>query len=137
MTMFFSKKKERLLFGKAKPMEDVSLEDFQKNPIWVFAFDEEGNSEQDETWLKPVINSTNVTFEMVEAYILLQNKDENMYASACLDIRQMKLYDVSLWIDGNWISENKSHYFKNPTNFYSVPSIKNKECIYFEINISG
>ena len=81
MTMFICRKKEEILFGKAKPMEEVNLEDFQKNPIWIFALDEEEFEGQDEIWLKPVLNSTNVTSEMVEVYILLQNKKKNLLLS--------------------------------------------------------
>lgn len=57
-------------------MEEVNLEDFQKNPIWIFALDEEEIEGQDETWLKPVLNSTDVTSEMVEVYILLHNEEK-------------------------------------------------------------
>ncbi len=69
MAIFFCKKKERIIFGKAKPMEDVSLEEFQKNPIWTFALDEENNEEQDETWLKPILSSTDVTSHLIQIFL--------------------------------------------------------------------
>ena len=134
MTMFICRKKEEILFGKAKPMEEVNLEDFQKNPIWIYALDEEKFEGQDETWLKPVLNSTDVTSEMVEVYILLQNKEKNLYASACLDIKQMKLNDVAFWIEDNWQPFDRHIHSHYPDIFYSIPSIKNRANVCFQIN---
>ncbi len=81
--------------GKAKPMEEVTLEDMQINPIGIFALDEEGNEGQDETWLKPLLHTTDVTQDLVESYILLKVKNSDVYSSACLDIKRMKLNDMS------------------------------------------
>jgi hypothetical protein len=93
--MFFSKKKTEIMTGKAKPMEEVTLEDMQINPIGIFALDEEGNEGQDETWLKPLLHTTDVTQDLVESYILLKVKNSDVYSSACLDIKRMKLNDMS------------------------------------------
>ncbi len=38
----------------SKPIDSLTLDDIAKHPIWEFAIDEEGNDEQDETWVRPV-----------------------------------------------------------------------------------
>ena len=88
--MFFNKKKPAIITGKSKPLEVVTLDDMLKNPIWVFALDEEENEDQDETWIKPVLNSTDIDKKLVEGYILLKNKTMNVFVSACLDVKQKK-----------------------------------------------
>lgn len=60
--------------GQSKPIGDVTLDDMLKYPIWIFAIDEEGEEDQDETWQKPITNSSNVGKELFEAYILLNEK---------------------------------------------------------------
>lgn len=88
--MFFNKKKPAIITGKSKPLEVVTLDDMLKNPIWVFALDEEENEDQDETWIKPVLNSTDIDKKLVEGYILLKSKTMNVFVSACLDVKQKK-----------------------------------------------
>ncbi len=131
--MSIFKKKENLIFGKAKPMEDVSLEDFQKNPIWIFDLEGENIEGQDETWLKPILNSTNVASNMVEVYILLYEQNKKIYVSACLDIKRKKLNDIALWIDNSWKPFESFTNDKNPMILYSVPSIENQNNLKFEI----
>jgi hypothetical protein len=39
--------------GKSKPIEEVTVEDLSRFPVWEFALDEE--DEHDETWVRPVL----------------------------------------------------------------------------------
>lgn len=50
-----------VIFGKSKALDDITLEELHRHPIWVSALDEEGIEGQDESWQKPVINTTDVT----------------------------------------------------------------------------
>lgn len=66
------------IYGKSKPIDEVTLQDMQENPIWIFTLDEEDSDEVDESWLKPILKSDNVMSEFVEAYILLKAQMVNM-----------------------------------------------------------
>jgi hypothetical protein len=37
-----------------KPIDAITSEDLQTFPIWEFAIDEEGQEDQDETWIRPL-----------------------------------------------------------------------------------
>jgi len=37
-----------------KPVEELSATDLETFPLWEFAWDEEGDEDQDETWVRPV-----------------------------------------------------------------------------------
>lgn len=78
--------------GKALPLEEVYLPELEKYPIWIYALDneEEYDENQDETWLKPITNSTNVTKNLVEAYILLKVKENGYPALGHLDIKELR-----------------------------------------------
>ena len=42
-----------------KPVDQLTIEDLRKYAVWEYSIDDEGaNAEQDETWVKPVSNST-------------------------------------------------------------------------------
>ena len=77
-----------IIYGKPKPIDEVTLQDMQENPIWVFALDEEDSEEIDETWQKPILNYDNVTHELVEAYILMKSTDGQYDISENLDIKK-------------------------------------------------
>jgi len=51
--------------GRGKSLDDITLKDIMEYPIWVWAWDEEGVEGHDETWQKPVINSRNVTEDIL------------------------------------------------------------------------
>lgn len=120
--------------GKAKPMEEVTLEDMQINPIGIFALDEEGNEGQDETWLKPLLHTTDVTQDLVESYILLKVKNSDVYSSACLDIKRMKLNDIAFWVDNEWQSLKDLYLYEFPITLISIPSIKGESSVKFVLN---
>ncbi|HMB75543.1 MAG TPA: hypothetical protein VKN76_04030 [Kiloniellaceae bacterium] len=50
----------KILYGKSSPYHDLSLEDFLAYPIWEWALDEETLPGRDETWVRPMINVTDV-----------------------------------------------------------------------------
>lgn len=125
--MFFNKKKPAIITGKSKPLEVVTLDDMLKNPIWVFALDEEENEDQDETWIKPVLNSTDIDKKLVEGYILLKNKTMNVFVSACLDVKQKKIDDITFWENDEWKPISSVQNIKFPLELISIPSIEGKE----------
>lgn len=86
-----------IAYGKPKPIDEVTLQDMQENPIWIFALDEEEAEEIDETWQKPILHSDNVIHELLEAYILLKSVNGQYDISANLDIKEETLDDVNYW----------------------------------------
>ena len=121
-----------MTYGKPKPMEDVTLQDMQKNPIWIFALDEEENEEIDETWQKPVLNYDNVTYELVEAYILMKSSDGRYDVSANLDIEEETLDDVTYWDyeQEGWVPiENIENY--KELQFVAIPKIEKEADVIF------
>jgi len=59
---------EGVTFGRSKPIEEVTLADILRHPIWMWALDEETLEGQDETWTKPITSTTDVGEEIVHFY---------------------------------------------------------------------
>ncbi|WP_242252929.1 hypothetical protein [Bacillus cereus group sp. BfR-BA-01379] len=55
--------------GICKPIDELTIEDLEQNPIWEWALDEEENKEYDETWVKPAL-TTNFTEELNGSIVL-------------------------------------------------------------------
>ena len=144
--MFFSnffrrdsnvKKRVEYITGKASPIDAVYLSDLEKYPIWVFAIDHEEDYEegQDESWIEPITNSTDVTEELRVAYIFLKVKENDCPVFGCLDIRNMLLDGLSYWdfADENW-KEFQSLDIPSPIYLISVPSILGQAAVEFVVN---
>ncbi|MEP7377903.1 MAG: hypothetical protein ABI675_31180 [Chitinophagaceae bacterium] len=43
--------------GKSKSLDNITLDDALKYPIWEWALDEEKKDGQDETWQRPIVGS--------------------------------------------------------------------------------
>ena len=121
--------------GKAAPFEDVYLSDLEKYPIWVFAIDHEEDYEegQDESWIAPITNSTDVGEELCDAYILLRVKENDCPVLAHFD--DMLLDDLSYWdfADESW-KEFQSLDIPSPIYLISVPSILGQAAVEFVVN---
>ena len=140
LSNFFSKlfqheEKMEYITGKAAPFEDVYLSDLEKYPIWVFAIDHEEDYEegQDESWIAPITNSTDVGEELCDAYILLRVKGNDCPVLAHFD--DMLLDDLSYWdfADEDW-KEFRSLDVPSPIYLISVPSILGQAAVEFVVN---
>lgn len=122
--------------GKAVPLEEIYLSELEKYPIWIYALDEEDVEGQDEFWVKPITNSTNVEAELSTPYILLKIKENNCPVSALLDIENMKMDDLQYWDYkyGNWEEINKLD-MPSPIHLISIPSILGKPAVEFSVDI--
>ena len=142
LSNFFSKlfqheEKVEYITGKAASFEDVCLSDLEKYPIWVFAIDHEEDYEegQDESWIEPITNSTDVTEELRVAYIFLKVKENDCPVFGCLDIRNMLLDDLSYWdfADENW-KEFQLLSIPSPIHLVSIPSIMGQVAVEFLVS---
>lgn len=140
LSNFFSKlfqheEKMEYITGKAAPFEDVYLSDLEKYPIWVFAIGHEEDYEegQDESWIAPITNSTDVGEELCDAYILLRVKGNDCPVLAHFD--DMLLDDLSYWdfADEDW-KEFRSLDVPSPIYLISVPSILGQAAVEFVVN---
>lgn len=140
LSNFFSKlfqheEKMEYITGKAASFEDVCLSDLEKYPIWVFAIDHEEDYEegQDESWIAPITNSTDVGEELCDAYILLKVKGNDCPVLAHFD--DMLLDDLSYWdfADEDW-KEFRSLDVPSPIYLISVPSILGQAAVEFVVN---
>ena len=140
LSNFFSKlfqheEKMEYITGKAASFEDVCLSDLEKYPIWVFAIDHEEDYEegQDESWIAPITNSTDVGEELCDAYILLRVKGNDCPVLAHFD--DMLLDDLSYWdfADEDW-KEFRSLDVPSPIYLISVPSILGQAAVEFVVN---
>ena len=142
--MFFSnffrrdsnvKKRVEYITGKLSPIDAVFLSDLEKYPIWVFALDHEEDYEegQDESWIAPITNSTDVGEELCDAYILLKVKGNDCPVLAHFD--DMLLDDLSYWdfVDEDW-KEFQSLDIPSPIYLISVPSILEQAAVEFVVN---
>ena len=110
------KEKVEYITGKLSPIDAVFLSDLEKYPIWVFAIDHEEDYEegQDESWIAPITNSTDVGEELCDAYILLRVKGNDCPVLAHFDDM---LLDVP-----------------SPIHLISVPSILGQAAVEFVVN---
>ena len=107
----------------------------EKYPIWVFAIDHEEDYEegQDESWIAPITNSTDVGEELCDAYILLRVKGNDCPVLAHFD--DMLLDDLSYWdfADEKW-KDFRSLDVPSPIHLISVPSILGQAAVEFVVN---
>lgn len=116
--------------GKSKSLEDITLEDALKYPIWEWALDEEEEEGQDETWQRPIIDTDNITREINNPTITLKIKDTALYGSAEFDNQAQSLSAISIWNNNEWIALDQTK-LKTPIIFISIPKIEGTKNVEF------
>jgi hypothetical protein len=123
-------KSDYIQYGEAKPLDDVYLEDMLEYPIWTWALDEE--EEHDETWVYPIINTENITDDMIDVMILLQD-DNGQYYSAnyytdeeCIDA--IYQYEEFAFVELKYLED-----ISYPFVLYSIPKINDMERVKFKV----
>ncbi len=119
-------------YGKARPMDKVTLKNMQRYPIWVDEYVETDTYE--DNWMKPLLDTCNVTEDMESIYILMKEEESNIDVSATLNIKKMQLSDLYSWnpTTRDWetinpVKEEEARQWK----LKSVPLIKGKEKVLF------
>jgi len=123
--------------GKSKSLEDITIKDFLKYPIWIWALDEEEEEGQDETWQKPVTDTSNVTEEIYAPSIGLKVRDTNFYGSAEYDNETGQLSAISLWGEDGWMMPGDLKDMQFPLHLIAMPAIngvKDVEFIWKDVN---
>lgn len=118
-------------FGESKPLESITLDDVLAHPIWVWAIDEEDKPGQDETWQKPVINTSDVSHHLVDPIITIRIKGRDIHGSATYNHRRKMLNGISLWIDGKWVGLREAKDIPHPLFLIAIPTIRGKSNMEF------
>jgi hypothetical protein len=116
--------------GKSKSLDDITLEDALKYPIWEWALDEEGEDGQDETWQRPIIDTDNVTDDIYNPTITIKIKDTELFGSAEFDSETQSLSAISVWLDSEWKTLNQTQ-IKTPIIFIAIPKIAGVQNVEF------
>ena len=116
--------------GKAKSLDEITLDDVLKYPIWEWALDEEGEEGQDETWQRPIIDTDNVNDEIFNPTITLKIKGTDIYGSAEYDNETKSINAISVWYDDEWKVLN-DYEIATPFIFIAIPKIDGIENVEF------
>ena len=115
-------------FGDAKSIDDLSLEDMQEYPIWILV----SNKEQVGTFVKPLMNSHNVTNDLLEPIIGFRVEDTDFYGSADYDVENQKLINLTLWIDGKWAMIQDTADLVPPLTLVAIPKINGSDNVKYK-----
>ena len=117
--------------GKAKSLDDITLEDVIKYRIWVWALDDEGVDGQDETWQKPIIDTDNVTEAIYNPTITIRVQNTNYYGCGEYDRDSDQLKAISIWKNDKWIELKEFTEMPTPLIFIALPMIYGKHNVEF------
>jgi hypothetical protein len=112
--------------GKSKPVDELTIEDFKKSPIWEWAIDEEKNEDQDETWVKPS-KSKNFTEELNGSIVsgeISTNNGEKFPMMCSLDVE-----------DDTVLVSSVVYYDNNKDEYYSLEESVKRIDLPLSINI--
>ncbi len=115
---------------KSKSLDDITLDDALKYPIWEWALDEEEEDGQDETWQRPIVDTDNVTDDIYNPTITIKIKDTELFGSAEYDNDTQSLSAISIWFDNEWkiLSETQ---IMTPITFIAIPKIDGIQNVEF------
>ena len=111
-----------LEFGATKSLEELTLDDVLKYPIWLWDWEAGLEGDSEDAGQCPVLNSTNVLPDMREPIITLRVDGTNLFASASYNPQKDQLEAISLWQDGEWVIVQETS-LPLPLRFVSVPTI--------------
>ena len=124
-----------IIYGKSRPFHDQSVEDLLAYPIWVWALDEEGVEGQDETWVKPMINVTDMEDHkesmMTSSLMLFRVLDTPCYGIGTYACGYGELEACELIGDRNDNYHDVVKAISYPAIFEALPTIGGKAGVRF------
>ena len=94
------------VYGDWKPLEELELADFEAHNIWVWCMlleKSDGPIGGDETSMRPLLSTNNVTEEQRDPMILLRIQGTTYFASAIYDDSEKKLSAISVYKDQEFV----------------------------------
>ncbi len=119
--------------GKSKPIDELSLDDILKSTIWEYALDEEGVEGQDESWIRPILDTNDVTDEIFSPIITIKIKNTDIYGCGEYDSDTDSIVGISICVDNEWKSLSDSE-LPVPIIFISIAKIDGIEHTEFVRN---
>ena len=131
----------KVIFGKSKCIDNIRLEEVLRHPIWVWALDEEGIQGQDETWQKPVINTTDVSESVADqltgTIIAFKVVGTELYGSGDYDHRFGTIGCPWIWDDEGPMELRDIADLTIPVIFEAVPTICGESGVRFACPTPG
>jgi hypothetical protein len=120
--------------GPSKPLDEISAEDAQTHPIWLWVW-EVGPEDQadDETWQCPVLDTKDVSEAMTEPVITLITKDSNLIASASYMSQSEQLEGIAVWQGSAWVGIGDAA-LPTPITLVAIPTIRGIANVEFICN---
>lgn len=107
-------------FGEVKSIDALSFDDMQQYPIWVM---DTGKGGKGKSFVRPVINSVNITVDLIDPLIGFRVQDSDLLGSADYNQDGQRLENLTLWIDGKWVLIQDSTDLVPPLTLIAIPQI--------------
>ena len=123
------------VYGDWRPLEELELADFKEHNIWVWCMlleKSDGPIGGDESSMRPLLSTNNVTAEQKDPMILLRIQGTTYFASAIYDDSEKKLSAISVYKDQKFVrSRSDLTEISGSPIFVSVPRINGIENVKF------
>lgn len=125
-------------FGRARPIEQVTLADVLEHPIWMWALDEETVEGRDETWTRPVTSTRDVGAEIVHFYPSLAFKlvGTGLYGFGDYAHADRRVQGLLTWRDGRQV-ELADAGMDFPVILEAMATILGKPGVRFRLETPG
>ena len=129
------------VFGTSRPIEELTLDDILRHPIWVWALDEETVEGQDETWVKPVTNTEDAGEDLAYFFPLLTFRvvGSQLHGFGDYDHDGFTtgdgvplIFGFRIWQAGGWRELPEVEGLSAPVVFEAVPRILGREGARFQ-----
>lgn len=125
-------------YGEAKANTEISLEDMKAHPIWLWCLtlglpeEDDGPMGGDETWMRPLISSPDITPDMVQPMILLRVKGTDLYAEGLYDHDKGALDAIGIFVGNEPVQPAFAPGLDSPVTYVSVPTIAGVASVEFQ-----
>ncbi len=121
------------LTGPPILIDDITLDNIRKYPIWITTFNEYGIQDQ-EVYQRPIIDSNDVTTDIENPFITLRVKDTAYYAFAEYYRPGDCLNKIEVWFNDTWIMPDEIPGLQTPVFLVSIPLIDGVDDVEFMID---
>ena len=125
---------ERWGLGDLKNLDEITVDDMKKNPIWINDGSGESIDGFDEVSERPVLGTTDVDSDILSQFIsisiLVEFPNENEFGSANIQ-DDGSISWVAVWREGAWVGGSEGFEGKADIEIQAIPSIQGEANILF------